>query len=291
MPCAIARLAEAVAPGVEARRLRARLGARGGSGHRRGAPLQRRVRPGAAADGERDDKGGGDGNPAQGLPPARSAGFPPMLLGGGPKGSTRASGERRCGKSVSAIGGRIDGRHVGQARCEIARPSARTATFSRNRSRRPAECGRMRDEAARRYRCVAVLLDFPERWLTNRFPEWRRRGKARMGLRFRQSFQLFPGVRINISKSGISTSLGLSRRHSQPRSPRHDYHPRHPRIGSIILDPHPHCANRQPAATPALQPFERIEPEPETSSLNQPSVWFPAAWHASDRERIGRELD
>ena len=30
-----------------------------------------------------------------------------------------------------------------------------------------------------------------------------------MSLRFRQSFQLFPGVRINVGKSGISTSIGV----------------------------------------------------------------------------------
>lgn len=29
-----------------------------------------------------------------------------------------------------------------------------------------------------------------------------------MGLRFRKSIKLFPGVRINLSKSGISTSIG-----------------------------------------------------------------------------------
>jgi hypothetical protein len=29
-----------------------------------------------------------------------------------------------------------------------------------------------------------------------------------MGLRFRQSFKLFPGVRLNLSKSGISASFG-----------------------------------------------------------------------------------
>ncbi|WP_090075442.1 DUF4236 domain-containing protein [Cohaesibacter marisflavi] len=30
-----------------------------------------------------------------------------------------------------------------------------------------------------------------------------------MALRFRQTFTLFPGVRINISKAGISTSIGI----------------------------------------------------------------------------------
>ena len=29
-----------------------------------------------------------------------------------------------------------------------------------------------------------------------------------MGLRFRKSFSLFPGVRLNISKTGMSTSVG-----------------------------------------------------------------------------------
>ena len=29
-----------------------------------------------------------------------------------------------------------------------------------------------------------------------------------MALRFRRSFKLFPGVRINLSKSGVSTSIG-----------------------------------------------------------------------------------
>jgi hypothetical protein len=30
-----------------------------------------------------------------------------------------------------------------------------------------------------------------------------------MGLRLRKSIKLFPGVRINLSKSGVSTSLGV----------------------------------------------------------------------------------
>jgi hypothetical protein len=30
-----------------------------------------------------------------------------------------------------------------------------------------------------------------------------------MGFRFRKTFKLFPGVRINLSKSGISTSVGV----------------------------------------------------------------------------------
>ena len=30
-----------------------------------------------------------------------------------------------------------------------------------------------------------------------------------MGLRFRQSFQLFPGVRINVSGSGVSATFGV----------------------------------------------------------------------------------
>lgn len=30
-----------------------------------------------------------------------------------------------------------------------------------------------------------------------------------MGIRFRKSIKLFPGVRINLSKSGVSTSLGV----------------------------------------------------------------------------------
>ena len=29
-----------------------------------------------------------------------------------------------------------------------------------------------------------------------------------MGLRFRRSIKLFPGVRVNVSKSGVSTSIG-----------------------------------------------------------------------------------
>lgn len=30
-----------------------------------------------------------------------------------------------------------------------------------------------------------------------------------MGFRFRKSFRLFPGVRLNLSKSGFSTTLGV----------------------------------------------------------------------------------
>ena len=30
-----------------------------------------------------------------------------------------------------------------------------------------------------------------------------------MGLRFRKSIKIFPGIRINLSKSGISTSVGV----------------------------------------------------------------------------------
>ena len=29
-----------------------------------------------------------------------------------------------------------------------------------------------------------------------------------MGLRFRKTFRLFPGVKVNLSKSGVSTSIG-----------------------------------------------------------------------------------
>lgn len=29
-----------------------------------------------------------------------------------------------------------------------------------------------------------------------------------MGIRFRKSFRLFPGVKVNVSKSGVSTSIG-----------------------------------------------------------------------------------
>ena len=34
-----------------------------------------------------------------------------------------------------------------------------------------------------------------------------------MGLRFRRSVRLFPGVRINLSRSGISTSVGVRGAH------------------------------------------------------------------------------
>jgi Protein of unknown function (DUF4236) len=30
-----------------------------------------------------------------------------------------------------------------------------------------------------------------------------------MGLRFRKTIKLFPGIRLNLSKSGISTSIGV----------------------------------------------------------------------------------
>src|SRR5262245_10578764 len=41
------------------------------------------------------------------------------------------------------------------------------------------------------------------------FPRARVQGEMRMGLRFRQSFQLFPGVRLNLSNSGVSASFGV----------------------------------------------------------------------------------
>ena len=34
-----------------------------------------------------------------------------------------------------------------------------------------------------------------------------------MGLRFRRTIKLFPGVRLNLSKSGVSTSIGVRGAH------------------------------------------------------------------------------
>jgi hypothetical protein len=34
-----------------------------------------------------------------------------------------------------------------------------------------------------------------------------------MGFRFRRSIKLFPGVRLNVSKSGVSTSIGVPGAH------------------------------------------------------------------------------
>jgi hypothetical protein len=102
-----------------------------------------------------------------------------------------------------------------------------------------------------------------------------------MGLRFRQSFQLFPGVRINISKSGISTSIGVP-------GATMNFGPRGVTTTLGIPGTGISYSNRLPAAGPRpaeggnlYQPqvLPREEPayfsDPELRRSDQPNIWIP----------------
>lgn len=103
-----------------------------------------------------------------------------------------------------------------------------------------------------------------------------------MGLRFRQSFQLFPGVRINISKSGISTSIGGpgATVNLGPRGVTStlgipgtglSYTSRLPAAGP--RPPRPVSSPRQAPLLPRGEPA--FDHEPAVQQPDQPNVWFP----------------
>lgn len=101
-----------------------------------------------------------------------------------------------------------------------------------------------------------------------------------MGLRFRQSFQLFPGVRVNVSKSGISTSIGIPGATVNLGSRGVTTTVGIPGSGLSYSMRVPITQSRNPVATPAPRPFHQIAPpqspirSPGPTS-NQPSVWLP----------------
>lgn len=101
-----------------------------------------------------------------------------------------------------------------------------------------------------------------------------------MGLRFRQSFQLFPGVRINISKSGISTSLGVPGATVNLGSRGATATVGIPGSGMSYSMRLPAAPPRSPAAPSSPRPNQKVTPPltqtpSQAPNSNQLSVWFP----------------
>lgn len=83
-----------------------------------------------------------------------------------------------------------------------------------------------------------------------------------MGFRFRKSLKLFPGVRLNLSKSGASVSIG-------PRGLRYTVGPKGTRVTAGIpgtgLSVSQFTPYRPPASSAVLSPPSRFEPQAVTS--------------------------